>query len=280
MHRQWNLLLTEVEERIKGLTVLQKALKTLSSPDVWDTPRVIVGACRVLSEGNPVALGLGWDLSALLEDTRKDQRGRAAERRMAFGRALREQAEERGSLCTLLTSDPMEFSLPPFSLEVDLEENTALLRYARLPLETLQAGPAKILAACDRWRKALSGGWPPEGFFDALHWAYEVELLRTQGRKGDRVALVRCLPHVALESQAEKFRRDPCGAHYRDYGRAHLAWDLARLRTMGLLQKDGQRLNLGTATGASTSDKAGVLYLEEETGRGQYYLTLWFSPVS
>ncbi|MFO8089682.1 MAG: hypothetical protein R6U13_07600, partial [Desulfatiglandaceae bacterium] len=46
-----------------------------------------------------------------------------------------------------------------------------------------------------------------------------------------------------------------------------------------VLSRKGRRLNLGTATGVSTQDKKGVLFVEDSPGQGQYYLSIWFSNV-
>ncbi|MCK6504647.1 hypothetical protein L6R53_14785 [Myxococcota bacterium] len=84
------------------------------------------------------------------------------------------------------------------------------------------------------------------------------------------------LPQLALELQDDRFRREPSAAHFRPYSRARLCWDLWRLRRDRCLAVDGWRLSLGPATGSSTRDKKRVFWLEDDQGRGQYYLTLRF----
>ena len=93
----------------------------------------------------------------------------------------------------------------------------------------------------------------------------------------DWVELSDLLPHLALGLQDERFRRDPVARNFRPYPRARLAWDLWRLRRERALSVDGWRLSLGPATGGSTRDKRRVYWLEDDQGRGQYYLTLRFT---
>lgn len=278
MHELVAPALSLVEEKGKELARLQKALKSLATPETLEAPRKVEEVCKVLAEIDPGTLGLDLDLAALMEAAARDQRERATARRVEFGRELKEKAQAKGMACTLITSDPMEFSLPPFTLSVDLEQNTASLLYARLSVENLPAKPDRILTSLEKNLKDLEGGWSSETFFDALHGAYERELLEAGAPKGERVALTRVLAPVAMAFQNDRFRNDPIAAHYQAYGRVRLAYDLARLRRQGLLQRKGWRLNLGTATGSSTRDKKGVLYVEETPGQGQYYLTLWFTP--
>jgi len=58
------------------------------------------------------------------------------------------------------------------------------------------------------------------------------------------------------------------------YPRAQLAWDLARLRRERRLVSAGRlRIDLGVATGFATARKRSVLWVEDESGAGQYYQT-------
>ncbi len=125
-------------------------------------------------------------------------------------------------------------------------------------------------------QKALGSGWSSEEFFDALLAAYREELARRNEPAGERVVITDLLPRVAFQFQTDRFRSDPVAGLYRNYGRARLAYDLSRLRREGVFARHGWRLNLGTATGASTQDKKKVLYVAEAPEQGQYYLTLWF----
>lgn len=270
-------LFDEVDSRSKDMARLHKALKSLTSPRTLESPRKVQDARRTLETSNPRAFGLDMDFTELIEAAAADQQARLKARKIEFGRMLIQSAEEGDMTCRMMTSDPMEFSIPPFTVSVDLDQNLARIHYARLGLQDLPARPDKILTALQKGLKVLEGGWSSEQFFDALHTAYENALFEKRGHSGERLALVDLLPHVALAFQNDRFRSDPVAGHYRDYGRVRLAYDLSRLRREGMVQRHGRRLNLGTATGSSTQDKKKVLYIEESPERGQYYLSVWFS---
>ncbi len=272
-------LLSRVDDKSKELAILQKALKTLTSPDTLEFPRKVEEACRQLAQSDPGAVGLDMDFIELLETVEADQRERAKIRRSEFGRLLKEYAGNKGIVCGLITTDPMEFSVEPFTVVVNLEQNLAAILYARLPLEELPAKPERIIASVEKNLKTLEAGWSSERFFDALYKAYEMWLLDRKAPRGERAPVVDLLAFVALAFQSDKFRADPKTANYRAYGRVQMAYDLSKLRRNGLLHRNGRRLNLGTATGASAQDKKGVLYVEESPGQGQYYLSIWFSAV-
>ena len=271
-------LLAEVDKKSKEISNLQKALQKLASAAMLESPRKVKEACKLLEQSNPKALGLDIDFAELLESTAADQRRRANERKVKFGRMLIESAESEGLACKMIATEPMEFSLPPFTVAVNLDQNLAHINYARLALEELPAKPDRITAALQKNLKMLEIGWSSEQFFDALYDAYRLQLFEKKGHRDERVVLTDLLAQVALSFQSDKFRSDPVVGNYRAYGRVRMAYDLSKLRRNGLLQRNGRRLNLGTATGSSTREKKGVLYIEESPGRGQYYLSIWFSP--
>jgi len=271
-------LFAEVDAKSKEILKLHKALKKLTSADTLESPRKVKEACKQLEQSDPKAFGLDMDFTELFEATRADQLRRAKERKIEFGRMLNESAAKQGFQCRVITTEPMEFSLPPFTVSVDFDQNLATINYARLALEELQARPDQIIAALQKNLKILEAGWSSEEFFDALYDAYGLQLFEKKGCQGERVVLADLLASVALFFQSDKFRADPVAANYRAYGRVQMAYDLSRLRRNGLLQRNGWRVNLGTATGSSTRNKKGVIYIEESPGHGQYYLTIWFSP--
>jgi len=270
-------LFAEVDNKSKEILKLHKALKMLAAADTLESPQKVKEACKVLEQSNPAAFGMDIDFAELLASTVADQRERANERKVQFGRMLNESAESLGLTCKMITTEPMEFSLPPFTVTVNLDQNLARIHYARLALEELPAKPERITAALQKNLKILETGWSSEQFFDALHNAYRMQLFEKKGREGERVVLADLLAGVALYFQSDKFRADPVADNYRAYGRVRMAYDLSRLRRNGLLQRSGWRLNLGAATGSSTQNKKGVLYIEDSPGQGQYYLTIWFS---
>jgi len=272
-------LLAEIDKKDKKIKRMQKALKTLTGTDNLESPRKVKEACRLLEQADPGALGLDLDFTELLEWTAADQRKRVHERKLAFGRELKESVENRGVSCEMITTDPMAFSLPPFTVSVDFDRNLATLHYARLALEILPAKPDRVLSALQKHLKRLEAGWPSEQFFDALYNAYRTRLFEINGNPGDRIPLPDLLAHVAFSFQNDKYRADPVAENYRAYGRVRMAYDLSRLRRKGLLQRNGWRLNLGAATGTSTRNKKAVLFIEDSPGQGQYYLSIWYVPL-
>ncbi len=271
-------LLAEVDKKSKEISKLHKALQILASAEMLESPRKVKEACKLLEQSHPKTFGLEIDFTELLESTAADQFQRLNERKVKFGRMLIESAESDGLTCKMIASEPMEFSLPPFTVAVNLDQNLAHINYARLALAELPAKPEQITTALQKNLKMLETGWSSVQFFDALYDAYRIQLFEKKDHRDERVVLTDLLARVALSFQSDKFRSDPVAGNYRAYGRVRMAYDLSRLRRNGLLQRNGRRLNLGTATGSSTRNKKGVLYIEESPGRGQYYLSIWFSP--
>ncbi|EFK09644.1 conserved hypothetical protein [delta proteobacterium NaphS2] len=272
-------LLHPVTEKTNALIRVQKALKSLCSESTLESPDKVVAACRILEQSAPRTCGPDPDFSEFLGAVTEDQRERAGARKLAFGKELTEAAEREHMTCRLLTGEPMEFAVAPFTVTVDLNRNQASLVYARLPVSDMPARPDKIMGAIKKQLKDFDKGWASEDFFSALLEAYRTELFRTRKPSGERIEIVDLLPGVAFLFQNSRFRSEPLSGNYRSYGRFNMAWDLAALRRKGLLEQIGYRLNLGAATGSATQNKKNVLYIEEGAGRGQYYLSLWFTPV-
>ena len=267
-----------VDQHAKAMGKLHKALKILVDPGTLESPRKVSDVCKQLEAFDPNAFGLDIEFDDLISAIVADQKKRVVGRKIEFGRTMNEIAAREGVPCRMITTDPMAFFLPPFTVSVNLEKNLAAIHYARLTMEELPAKPHRIIAGLRKNLKRLDAGWSGEDFFDALYHAYEIELFNNKGRLGDRVALINLLAFVALSFQNEKFRSDPVAGYYRAYGRVRMAYDLAGLRRKGLLEKNNRRLNLGTATGTATQNKRNVLYIEEGDGHGQYYQSIWFSP--
>ena len=269
-----------VDQHVKALVKVQKALKVMADASALESPQKVTAACKVLETFDPGAFGLDVDFDELLSVTMADQQRRTGRRRIEFGRKMKETAAQQDVSCQMITTDPMTFSLPPFTVAVNLEKNLATIQYARLAIEELSAVPGKIMDSLQKNLGRLDTGWSGEDFFDALYEAYEFQVLKTGGHSGDRVSLISLLAFVALSFQSPKFRHDPVAGQYRAYGRVRMAYELAELRRKGLLERNGRRLNLGAATGTATRNKKDVLFVEEGEGRGQYYLSIWFSTTS
>lgn len=273
-----------VAARAKALARLDKALKPLQEELVLEAPPKVSRALRSLrklrspGELPPAALDaeIVAEVDALIPAVEADQSARLARRRVSFGRQLSEAAGEAGLSCQVVTADPLELALPPFTLTVDLAAGKVALRYARLVLQELAPETDAILKAHQEQRESLRQGWTPEAFFQALREAYRQACFEGGQRPGERLPLVELLPRVALAFQGKPFWREPVASRFRDYSRARFAFDLGRLRRLGKLEQDGWRLSLAPATGGAARRKADVLYLEDGPGRGQYYQSVWF----
>ena len=254
-----------------------KALKTLAS--AWDDPAAALAAVQTLEKLEiPADLGPRCrDLAAMAKRSLAEEDRRV---RLTFMRDLREAAAPPGFETAVLTSDPPEFRVGPFTAVLDFARRTASLRYARLELEKVPARPAAIVEAARKHQAQLdSRDFAPERFFEQLVQAYQVRLQRLGQPFGTRLDVVDLLGELAFAMQPASFFEDPVRERFVPYRRVQMAFDLARLRRAGRLTHKGMRLSLGAATGASTRQKANVLYLEDDGGHGQYYLSIRFQPV-
>ncbi len=195
----------------------------------------------------------------------------AATRGERLSRQLREQASAAGLELAVLTRDPLELRLAPLGISVDLARNKASVHFGKTEVESCGAQAGEILLARERALRALEKRpWDPVAWSRSLRAAWQ----RAGGDGWREIADL--LPGLAFELQDDRFRRDPSPRTFQAYGRASLAYDLWRLRRDRQLTVDGWRLTLGPATGGSTKDKRQVFWLEDDQGRGQYFLTLRF----
>jgi hypothetical protein len=174
-----------------------------------------------------------------------------------FGAALRRAAAAERVVPRLISDRPEEWRLGP--LTVAAGPRGAELRYARVAVGRAVPEPEAIM---EGWRRALAGlvarSLAPEVLLPTLAESYAAILTREGRRAGDRVDL------VAI--RAEVTRRRP------RHTRAQFAWDLARLRRERRLVHDGRRIDLGIATGQVAALRSRVVWIEDESGAGQYYL--------
>ena len=224
-------------------------------------------------------LGLGERAEQLALAARERLVNLRSEQRRAFARSLQEAAAAAGRDFRRLGENPPEFRLAPFSVFLDLERMEASLCYAREELCRVPARAETILAAAAREQKTLEKRQlSPEAVFDLLLTAYRAVLGARGLRPGARIDLVEVLPHAALLRQPKGFRADPVRERFASYPKAAFLFDLARMQAARLLEREGLRLDLGTATGDSVRQKTNVFYLERPNGDGQYYLSLRFVP--
>ncbi|HJN76225.1 MAG TPA: hypothetical protein QGF58_20015 [Myxococcota bacterium] len=173
--------------------------------------------------------------------------------------------------CEVISRDPLRLRVAPLTVNVDVENNRAELRFAELQLARVPADAERILAAHAELIAALEpGDWSAQGFLRHLLQAWR------QRGEGGWAELIEVLPVLALQLQSDAFRRDPTARNFRPYPKVQFAYDLARLRRERCFSVDGWRLSLGPATGSSTRDKRRVFWLEDPRGRGQWHLSLRF----
>jgi hypothetical protein len=179
---------------------------------------------------------------------------------MRFPAELKRQAAALGVVPRLIAESPEEWRLGPATVVVDRRRGTAQLRYAREPMVRAACEAGEVLAG---WRRSLdrlaAESLGPDEFLPALSQAYAQLVVRAGRSLGDRVALVDLVPAVAR------------AAGRRSYSRAQFAWDIARLRRERRLQHEGRRVLLDVATGSAGVQRRRVVWIEDESGAGQYY---------
>lgn len=266
--------LGELQKTVKAV---QKLLKDLSSAKVLADDRKLTRSLEQLKklEAGPPELSQEW--REVAEGLERWQQHRKKTLPLTFGRELKEAATGAGVEFSTLTADPPAYRLAPFTVEARFGKGRAFLSYARLPVGEAELDVAAILIARERYLRALEGDdFEPETYFDRLLEAYRRVVAGSGARPGGRVELVELLPELAFLFQSTRFRSDPVRENYRPYGKVRLAYDLGRLKRAGCLAREDTRLALGTATIGTTRRKDRVLYLEDSSGRGQYYLTIGF----
>lgn len=184
----------------------------------------------------------------------------------SFSAQLREALVEFGVAPRRVREDPEEWRLGPMTLALDRARDRATLRYARQPVAVGVACDADAVARAYRRVAARlqAGSLAPDELFAALERAYAARLEERGAAAGARVSLVELAAALA--------------AARKGYTRAQLAFDLVRLVREGGAARGGRRLDLGIATGAATSKKSRVLWIEDQAGSGHYYETLRFVP--
>lgn len=263
----------------KALHALARSVKPLATPAGWDDPSAALEAAQALEKLAVPAdlLGQARTLAAVVRQSVAEDDRR---QRLSFTREIRAAAGAASLEFAVLTSEPPEFRVGPLTAVVDFARRTASVRYARLELEKVPARPAPIVEAVRKHLAQLDrADFVPERFFEQVLQAYQAHLARRGQPLGSRVDLVDLLGEVAFALQSPSFFTDPAREKFVGYRRVQFAYDLARLRRAGRLAHRGLRMALGAATGASTRQKADVLYLEDDGGHGQYYLSILFRSV-
>jgi hypothetical protein len=185
---------------------------------------------------------------------------RAARSALRFPAELKRKAASLGLVPRLIADSPEEWRLGPATVVVDRRRGSAQIRYAREPIARARCDADEVLRG---WRRALDRlageSLAPDALLAALADAYAQLLARDGRADGERVALVDLIPAVGR------------AAGRRSYSRAQFAWDIARLRAQRRLTHAGRRVLFDVATGGAASSRRRVVWIEDESGVGQYY---------
>jgi hypothetical protein len=259
---------TTLRQAVTALKAQSRALESIARAASSSHPdtNALAKALDALERAGDANLGgLRAHLTTWLADEKATRRSRLSE-------ALRAGCEAEGVEQLLLSKAPLELRLPPVSVRIDLDANTAEIVFSQQVLAVTSADATAILTARRSALRELEGdGWDPTVFHATLRKAWS-----RAAPSGDWAELVDVLPEVVLLRQTREFRRDPDPKRFTPYSRARFAYDLWRLRRDRALACDGWRLSVAPATGATTKDKKLVFWLEDDRGQGQFHLTLRF----
>ena len=173
----------------------------------------------------------------------------------------------------MVSDNPLVVYIHPLTLEVNFEAAKCTWTYAHETLSTVSLAPEEIMAEhahlVDAFRAARIDS---AQFFTICHKAYEMALIRAGQKPTERVDIVELLTPMAWlwpETHAGK-------KGMAQLPRYLMAYQLQKLRSDRMLQQNGLRLDLGAATGGTTRNKSGVLYIPQGASEGQYYLSICF----
>ncbi len=257
----------------------RKALDALAASGALGRLEVLDAHVGALRDADLSPWGLEEQRAAAVAPLRALHERMGSRARAKLLRELSELARAQGDEVTSLSATPLNVLIAPFTVEIDVGKAEARLSYARAVIASCPASAREILAACEAARQTITAeAIASADFFDMLQRAYRVALVAREGRPGDRVDLVDLLhPLALLRAGVGGWHKLPL-AKVKPFPRYLLAYQLHRLRRDGALVTDGQRVELGTATGGSTRDKRRVLFIPTTPSDGQYHLSIRFTP--
>ena len=190
-------------------------------------------------------------------------------------KALNEAATPNMKL-KVLSDNPLTCYLHPLTVTADFERQKTILSYAK---ETIAESTLNVDTLFQDHEKALNEfrrlRIDSKTFITLLYKAYKMLTIKNNippDKHVDIVELIQPLSwiHPAINQISKKTL--PLLPKYI------LAYQLQKLRTDKCLEINNAKLNLGTATGASTKNKNSVLFIPFTDTEGQYYLSLAFTP--
>ncbi len=198
--------------------------------------------------------------------------------RMAFMTKLQMLADQKEIALEKLGEAPLVMYADPLTFEIDFDAGQARLLYGHEPIcdVELDAG-ALMKARAQAVDEMQASTVDSEVFFDRLRAAYRMVLAAEGLEDGERVDLVDVLVPLSLMGlERPEWRRKGVDG-LQAFPRHQFAYQLAKLRRDGVLERGGVRLDLGAATGGSTRDKQNVLYIPVGAKNGQYYGSIRFA---
>jgi hypothetical protein len=255
----------ELREAAEALRVRARALGALAKAVEAGAPRSIAAAHEKLAAA-PLPADPGPQLGAWVEAERSSRRRRLATE-------LRAGCDAAGIEARVEARAPLRLRVVPFSLEVDVDADRAVLGFGRAELRTVRADAGAVLEAHGALQEEL-GARPVEQVHEELRQAWR---LASGSPEAPWVTLAAVRSALCWVRQSAAFHRRPTAGRFTELPRAVFLFELHRLRAAGALAQSGWRLGLGTAAAGSMKDRDAVFWVEDGQGRGQWHHTLRFT---
>jgi len=272
-----DVLRTDIREAIKDLTVARKALDALARKGSLDRLDKVVKERKRFAKRDLKPYGYGDTARNVLDGIERYERKMRRSVRHQVLNDLKDAADEEGFRFELIGDSPPTVLIRPLTAELDTENGRVTVMYGRETVIECGLDAGSIIDAREKAMKRIKkAAMPSEEFFDILRAAYRMVCVRTSVRPGERVDIVDLLgPLAVLTVDPNQWRKlnkiDP-------FPRYMLGYQLLHLRRDGVMQRNGRRIDLGTATGGSARNKTNVIYVPTSPTDGQYYLSIRFTP--
>lgn len=267
-----------VQEKARPIVRGKKALEQLCRSGAIDKLATVVDQTDRLRDADLEEIGLEDERMQAVGRLDAHIKRRQRELRMRFARSIEKMARRREVTTETISESPLVLRVSPFVVTADFDREKATIEYAKNQLQEVHLAPDNVLDAHEEWvNRIRSKAVDSETCFRWLRRAYELVLVGRDAEYGDRVDLVDLrAPLGLLAGNIDDWRRD--GQETPDpMPRWLLSYQLKHLRFDQMLEHDGERIDLGTATGDSTDDKTDVLFIRSGRDAGQYYLSIRFT---
>ena len=264
-----------LQKTLSSYKALTKALERLDKPSTLSRQDYLAEAYAALQSADLWLLGCGEQKNAIAEAIDHKLRTLRSTAHHALLSGLEACLENPGHM-RIISDNPLVLFVHPLTLEVQFEQSRAQWTYAHEPLQTTSLDPKEIMGAHAQILDAIRDTRIDSGqFFSCCKKAYDMALIKDGIAMGSRVDLVELVAPLAwlwpLDRRAKK--------NFAVLPRHILAYQLQKLRADKMLQVQGWRMDLGSATGGTTRNKANVLYIPQGPTEGQYYLSICFRQV-